>query len=174
MTQKAEQANVKAFLAKDLSLYLKADVEAISATQGQVDNIVALGCDPLLDAEQVKLYISTFENRVTKARLLSESSLNTAKSQRKFILHFALGITKLQKANPDKWTADSSQKVLKDIAKKVGSLSRFYCELRKSAKAEDDKPEVTDKDKLSKALESFKEAGHSKAEVLALVEKLFS
>lgn len=174
MTQKAEQANVKAFLAKDLNLYLKADVEAISATQGQVDNIVALGCDPLLDAEQVKLYISTFENRVTKARLLSESSLNTAKSQRKFILHFALGITKLQKANPDKWTADSSQKVLKDIAKKVGSLSRFYCELRKSAKAEDNKPEPTDGDKLARALETFKEAGHSKAEVLALVEKLFS
>ena len=174
MSKKAEQAPVKAFLSSDLNLYLKADVDALSATQGQVDNIVALANDPKLDAEQAKLYISTFENRVVKARLLSEASLNTAKSQRKFILHFALGITKLQKANPDKWTPEASKKVMADLAKKVGSLSRFYCELRKSAKAEDNKPEPTDGDKLTKALEVFKEAGHSKSEVLALVDKLFA
>jgi hypothetical protein len=174
MSKKAEQAPVKAFLSSDLNLYLKADVEAISATQGQVDNIVALANDPKLDAEQVKLYISTFENRVQKARLLTEGSLNTAKSQRKFILHFALGITKLQKANPDKWTPEASKKVMADLAKRVGSLSAFYRELRATAKAEQDKPEPTDGDKLAKALESFKEAGHSKAEVLALVDKLFS
>lgn len=172
MSTSTTRAPKKAFLSKDLGLFLAADVEAITATQGQVDTLVALGSHDLLDEEQIKHYLTGFEARVKRAKLLTDASLRTAKSQRKFILTYALGVTKHQKADQEKWSRENSIKSLKDCAVKTGSLSALYRELRATLSAEGgDDP--TDADKLNKALAKFKEAGHSKAEVLKLVEALF-
>jgi len=172
MSTSTTRAPKKAFLSKDLGLFLAADVEAITATQGQVDTLVALSSHELLDEEQIKHYLSGFEARVKRAKLLTDASLRTAKSQRKFIMTYALGANKHQKADQDKWSRENSIKSLQDCAKKTGSLSMLYRELRATLQAEGN-DEPTDADKFKKALEKFKEAGHSKAEVIKLVEAMF-
>ena len=172
MSKSTERAPKKAFLSKDLGLFLSADVDAITATQGQVDTLVALGAHELLNEEQIKHYLTGFEARVKRAKLLTDASLRTAKSQRKFILTYALGCTKHQKADQEKWSRENSIKSLQDCAKQTGSLSGLYRELRATLQAEGG-DEPSDADKLKKALQKFKEAGHSKTEIITLVEAMF-
>lgn len=173
MATKTTQASKKAFLASDLSQYLNADVDGIAAGQGQVNNILDLAHHSKLDAEQVGLYLDRFESMVKAKKLLTDASLKVAKSQRKFILEFALGTTKLQKAKPELWEkVEHRLQVMDDNAKGTGSLSAYYRALRQVASDEGQNEPDSPATKARHSLERMLKAGLTKADIVKILEAI--